>query len=112
MRPHLSRCHPFQELIESRDGHAELRVLLSFCVRILFDVRRRKACAEDWKSSAHGLCLLFFGDFRQVVAFAVQANSVEAGPGCDVEQVAIFATTEADVGWNFGLDIVQLLTLR
>ncbi len=46
-----------------------------------------------------------------MVAFAVQANSVKAGPGGDVEQVGVFASPKADVGWNFGLDVVQFLSV-
>ena len=47
----------------------------------------------------------------QLVAFAVQADAVQTRTSCDVQQVRIWAATEADIGGDLGLDIGQLLSL-
>src|SRR5947207_1303948 len=49
---------------------------------------------------------------RQLVAFLVRLDSIQALAGGNVERLCLLATAEADVGRNFRLDIADLFPLR
>ena len=55
-------------------------------------------------------------DFRQplwqMIAFAIHANSVQAGSGSDVEQTGIFASAKSDVRRYLSGNICQLFSIR